>query len=583
MIELRHLRKAFAGKPALHDLSLEVRRGEIFGLLGHNGAGKSTTLGILLGQVYPDGGEALIEGVSVQQERGRALGQTGAIFEAPRFYDYLSGWRNLEIYTSYSARVPKEKIAEAVETVGLTQRIRDRVGTYSQGMRQRLGLAQALLPDNKLLLLDEPTNGLDPEGIHEMRGLIQRLNRERGITVLFCSHLLVEVEQLCDRVAILNQGCKVFDGRWAELALDQRRVRLEVDDWEKAAGLLAGVGKLSVVERGMVSVPKDFDIAEIVARLVQGGVRVRAVEPQRQNLEEIYLSITHNAGVAPFPPMSLFFLQLRGELWKLFARKRTYLGFGAFLALEIVILLLFQLPGVQRTYRQLLENAGYGFEQYFSGITLAFQIVLGTTTLLGGLYLALVAGDIVAKEVEDGTLRMTLCRPVSRLRILAVKYLVCVIYTFTLAFFIGLSALVVGVARQGTGGFFVFQPLEKLFVIYDFGPGLVRYLASLPALGLSLLSVTSFGFMISCCNVKPAAATISTLCFFIADLIFRGLPYFESIKHWFISTHTETWYNMLRSPLPWQRMIEDYAYLFGVDATFVLVGVVIFSSRDFKS
>jgi ABC-2 type transport system permease protein len=280
--------------------------------------------------------------------------------------------------------------------------------------------------------------------------------------------------------------------------------------------------------------------------------------------------------------MSLFILQLRGELWKLFARKRTYLGFGAFLALEILILLLFQIPKVQRSWRHLLENSGYAFEQYFSGITLAFQVVLGTTTL-AFLYTALVSGDIVAKEVEDGTLRMTLCRPVSRLRVLAVKYLTCVLYTFALAFFIGLSALLVGTLRQGTGGFFVFQPLEKLYVIYEFGPGLMRYLASLPALGLSLLSVTSFAFMMSCCNVKPAAATIATLTFFIADLIFRGLPYFESIKHWFISSHTETWYNVLRSPLPWQRMVEDYAYLFGVDATFVVIGVVIFCSRDFKS
>ncbi|HSI12858.1 MAG TPA: ABC transporter ATP-binding protein [Chthoniobacter sp.] len=296
MIELRNLRKAFGGKPALHDLTLEVRRGEIFGLLGHNGAGKSTTLGILLGQVFPDGGEAFVSGVSVQQERARALARTGAIFEAPRFYDYLSGRRNLEIYTSYSARVPKEKIAEAVETVGLTKRIGDKVGTYSQGMRQRLGLAQALLPDNELVLLDEPTNGLDPEGIHEMRLLIQQLNRDRGITVLFCSHLLVEVEQLCDRVAILNQGNKVFDGRWADLDSDRHQVRLEVDAWEKAAPLLGGIADLQVVERGMVSVRKDFDIAEIVSRLVQGGVRVRAVEPQRRNLEEIYLSITHNGG-----------------------------------------------------------------------------------------------------------------------------------------------------------------------------------------------------------------------------------------------------------------------------------------------
>jgi ABC-2 type transport system permease protein len=281
--------------------------------------------------------------------------------------------------------------------------------------------------------------------------------------------------------------------------------------------------------------------------------------------------------------MSLFFLQLRGELWKLFARKRTYLGFAVFFTLEIVILLLFQLPKVQRAWRHLLEDAGYGFEEYFSGLTLAFQVVLWTTSLLGGLYLALVAGDIVAKEVEDGTLRMMLCRPVSRLRVLAVKYLVCVIYTFALAFFIGLSALAVGLVRQSAGGFFVFQPLEKLFVIYDFWPGLFHYLCALPVLGFSMLSVTSLAFMLSCCNVKPAAATICTLSYFIADMIFRGIPYFESIKHWFICTHTESWYNVFRSPLPWQRMVEDYAYLLGVDATFVLIGVVIFSSRDFKS
>jgi ABC-2 type transport system ATP-binding protein len=299
MIELRHLRKAFAGRPALHDLSLEVRRGEVFGLLGHNGAGKSTTLGILLGQVFPDAGEALIDGVSVQQERARALARTGAIFEAPRFYDYLTGWRNLEIYTSYSAHVPKEKIAEAVEIVGLTQRIHHKVGTYSQGMRQRLGLAQALLPDHELILLDEPTNGLDPEGIHEMRNLIQHLNRDRGFTVLFCSHLLVEVEQLCDHVVILNQGRKVFDGRWADLDLDHGLVRFEVDDWEKAAGLLRTLPDVSIRETNFVSISKGTDPADLVERLVQGGVRVRAVEPQRRSLEEIYLSISHSNGELP--------------------------------------------------------------------------------------------------------------------------------------------------------------------------------------------------------------------------------------------------------------------------------------------
>ncbi len=298
MIQLRNLQKSFGGKPALHDLSFEVQRGDIFGLLGHNGAGKSTTLGIMLGQVFPQAGEALIDGVSVQRDRSRALARTGAIFEAPRFYDYLSGWRNLEIYTSYSARVPAAKIAEAVETVGLTGRIRDKVGTYSQGMRQRLGLAQALLPENELILLDEPTNGLDPEGIHEMRELILRLNRERGITVLFCSHLLVEVEHLCDHVVILNQGRKVFDGRWAEIAGDRLRVRFTVDDWEKAVMMLRDVPTVEVIEPGLIAHGDDVAVADLVARLVQSGIRVSAVEPQRRNLEEIYLSISHSGAHA---------------------------------------------------------------------------------------------------------------------------------------------------------------------------------------------------------------------------------------------------------------------------------------------
>jgi len=281
--------------------------------------------------------------------------------------------------------------------------------------------------------------------------------------------------------------------------------------------------------------------------------------------------------------MSLFFLQLRGELWKLFARKRTYIGFGAFFALEIVILLLFQLPKVQRAWRGLIEQAGYEFEGYFSGITLAFQILFWTVFLLGGLYIALVGGDIVSKEVEDGTMRMTLCRPVSRLRVLMVKYLACLIYTFALTAFIGFSALGIGLLRQGVGGFFAFQPLQKLFVLYDFNEGFVRYLSSLPLLGFSLVSVASLAFMLSCFNMKPAAATICTLTYFMTDNIFRNIPYFESLKPWFITSHVETWYNVYRSPVPWLQITEDLTYLVGVDATFLLIGIVAFSVRDFKS
>jgi ABC-2 type transport system ATP-binding protein len=290
MIELNGLRKSFKGRLALEGLSLSVAKGEIFGLLGHNGAGKSTTFGMMLGQVYPDAGEAFIGGVSVQQDRARALARVGAIFETPGFYEYLSGWRNLEIFTSYSGVVPKSELQEAVEIVGLTSRIQDPVRFYSHGMRQRLALAQALCPAPELVLLDEPTEGLDPEGIAEMREMIQRLNRERGLTVLLSSHLLSEVEQLCDRVAILNQGRKIFEGRWVELAGEGQRFRMEVDDWGKAGPLVA-IARGKVLQDGQtIELGQGSDVADVVAELVRGGVKVRAVEPLRPSLETLYLS-----------------------------------------------------------------------------------------------------------------------------------------------------------------------------------------------------------------------------------------------------------------------------------------------------
>jgi ABC-2 type transport system ATP-binding protein len=288
MIRIEQLTKAFKGKPALRGISLQVERGEIYGLLGHNGAGKSTTFGIMLGQVYPDAGEVFIDGISVQRHRARALTKIGAIFEAPGFYDYLSGWRNLEILTSYSARVPKAEIAEAVEIVGLTSRIRDPVRTYSHGMRQRLALAQALLPAPELVMLDEPTEGLDPEGIHEIRELIQRLNRERGLTVIFSSHLLAEVEQLCTRVAILHQGRLLFQGPWSELQRPGQRYRLELDDWTRARPILA-TQQAREISPQILELPDDRDVADLVAALTTAGVRLRALEPQRLSLEALYL------------------------------------------------------------------------------------------------------------------------------------------------------------------------------------------------------------------------------------------------------------------------------------------------------
>jgi ABC-2 type transport system permease protein len=281
--------------------------------------------------------------------------------------------------------------------------------------------------------------------------------------------------------------------------------------------------------------------------------------------------------------MSLFLLQLRGELWKLFARKRTYLGFGVFLGVETLILILWQLPRGQRWMKRMIEQSGGVFEHYFSGLTVAMIMLSTTVFLLGALYLGLVSGDLVAKEVEDGTMRMTLCRPVSRWRVLLVKYATSIIYTFALVIFIGLSALGAAMLVRGEGGMFIMMPEERLVVFYDFVPGLLRYLAALPCFALSLLTISTFSFLLSCCNMKPAAATISAITIFFVDWIFHLVPYFETYRPWMMTTHMSTWLNVFRSPWPWPQMVEDYGILLGLNATFLLVAVMIFSSRDFKA
>jgi ABC-2 type transport system ATP-binding protein len=291
MLSVTGLCKSFGGKPALHDVSFEVKRGEIHGLLGHNGAGKSTTLGIILGMVAPDRGEARIGGISVQDDHAGALRQVGAIFESPAFYEYLSGWENLRILASYSGRFEETAAREVVERVGLTKRIRSKVGSYSHGMRQRLALAQALLPEPQVLLLDEPTDGLDPEGIKWFRDFILGLRAERGTTVLFNSHLLAEVEQMCDRVTILREGRLVHEGTLQDLRDEAPVYEVDLDPWDGAADFLRLNG-VQILSPGRIALPAEADPALIVAALVGSGIRVSAFAPVRRSLEDLYLEIT---------------------------------------------------------------------------------------------------------------------------------------------------------------------------------------------------------------------------------------------------------------------------------------------------
>jgi ABC-2 type transport system ATP-binding protein len=305
MIRLRQLRKKFGGRVAVESLDLEVRPGDILGLLGHNGAGKSTAIGMMLGQVWPDAGEVLVCGADVTRERAAALREVGAIFESPVFYDYLSGWRNLEILAQYAAPVGAARLREVVDWVGLTGRERSKVRTYSHGMRARLALAQALLPNPRLLILDEPSDGLDPEGIAEMRQTVLRLHRELGLTILFSSHQLTEVEQICTRIAVLRQGRKVFDGAITDLNGARRGMRLVVDRPAEAQRELLAAGLISKgdADRFIELAPAIAPDA-VVKRLVELGIRVSEFAPEEQTLERFYLSLMRDEPVAGQNPAS---------------------------------------------------------------------------------------------------------------------------------------------------------------------------------------------------------------------------------------------------------------------------------------
>jgi ABC-2 type transport system ATP-binding protein len=227
-LEARHLAKRFGARQAVVDASLTVRRGEVFGFLGPNGAGKTTTIRMLVGLVRPTAGEIRVAGHDLARAREAALRRLGCIVESPDFYDYLTGRENLQHFARMIDRAAQERIEPLAELLRVRERLGDRVGTYSLGMRQRLGIAQALLGDPAVLVLDEPANGLDPAGIRELRTLLRQLADERGLAVFVSSHLLGEVEKVCDRLAIVHRGRVLAEGPVAALTAGGDRTLEEV-------------------------------------------------------------------------------------------------------------------------------------------------------------------------------------------------------------------------------------------------------------------------------------------------------------------------------------------------------------------
>lgn len=288
------LTKRFRRVLAVDGLDLTVERGEVFGFLGPNGAGKSTTLRMMVGLIRPTRGTVKLFGHDAWRDHCNALRNVGAMIEAPAFYKYLSGRDNLRILYNTGGNCTSKEIDEALDTVGLLDRANDRVNAYSQGMRQRLGIALAILGKPELVLLDEPTNGLDPQGMKEVRDLIALLSREHNLTVFLSSHLLHEVEQVCTRIAVVNKGRVIESGKVSDLLRQSDTYDVHAHPSEAAQEVLRGVEWATITSSsdGMINVRlTGRDAADLNRTLVERGIAVSALIPRRPSLEELYLRL----------------------------------------------------------------------------------------------------------------------------------------------------------------------------------------------------------------------------------------------------------------------------------------------------
>ncbi|MCC3376013.1 ABC transporter ATP-binding protein [Cohnella sp. REN36] len=296
VVRLQDVSKRIGSRTIIDRLTLEVNPGEVFGFLGPNGSGKTTTIRMMVGLITMSGGDISIAGHSVKSAFPQAISRVGAIVENPEMYKFLTGYQNLVHFARMNRNITKQRIDEVIELVGLQGRIHDKVKKYSLGMRQRLGVAQAILHRPSLLILDEPTNGLDPAGIRELRDYLRRLSREEGTAVFVSSHLLSEMELMCDRVAIIQKGqlidIRSLRGEQTEASQTMEEVLFEVDHPDTAIGVLEGRGAPNVTEGGFTITADRETIADLNRRLVLAGVRVYAIRAKIKSLEDQFLEVT---------------------------------------------------------------------------------------------------------------------------------------------------------------------------------------------------------------------------------------------------------------------------------------------------
>lgn len=293
VLQVDHVSKVIGKKTILHDVSLSVERGEIFGLLGPNGSGKTTLIRTVVGLIKETEGTITVNGFPLKEQFTSAMKSIGAIIENPEFYDYLTGYQNLKHFANMHEGITSERLDEVIALVKLENSIHAKVKTYSLGMRQRLGVAQAILHKPALLLLDEPTNGLDPAGMREFRTYLQTLCREEGISILIASHLLKEVEALCDRVGIIQDGeLKAIQDLSPNRQDQGTYVEFEVSDAQKAADLLSQEFEVTMRSHSIdVAIVKE-QIPAVNKKLVDSDILVYRITPVYETLEDSFMSVT---------------------------------------------------------------------------------------------------------------------------------------------------------------------------------------------------------------------------------------------------------------------------------------------------
>ena len=299
VVEIAGVTKAFGRRRAVLNATFSLQRGQVLGLVGPNGAGKTTLLRMMVGLLHPTSGTVTLFGHDVQREFEQAVAPVGAIIESPDMYKFFSGHQNLAQYARMRGDITAARIDEVVRFVDLQDRIGEKITRYSLGMRQRLGIAQALLHRPELLILDEPTNGLDPAGMADLRRMIRRMADEEGVSVIVSSHLLHDIEAVCDSIAVMQLGEVVASGPIAQfLSASQPAYRFKVDSTGTAAEIAARSGwgvSLSEGASGDLVLESSKDVADLNAMLVGAGVRVSGIEPVRRSLEEAFLRLTERA------------------------------------------------------------------------------------------------------------------------------------------------------------------------------------------------------------------------------------------------------------------------------------------------